>query len=94
MDSDGGRCPALTSALCCRRYAFGVVFNALTLGLGSEARGLTVHCGLLHGHNVYSLGLVLVTGEWQPITDEMCEVVKEQLSSLINHLSLHPSECS
>ncbi|XP_034549589.1 probable UDP-sugar transporter protein SLC35A5 [Notolabrus celidotus] len=42
-------------------YAFGVVFNALTLGLGSEARGLTVHCGLLHGHNVFSLGLVLVT---------------------------------
>ncbi|XP_029314617.1 UDP-sugar transporter protein SLC35A5 [Cottoperca gobio] len=42
-------------------YAFGVVFNGLTLGLGSEARGLTVHCGLLHGHNVYSLGLVLVT---------------------------------
>lgn len=42
-------------------YVFGVVFNALTLGLGSEARGLTVHCGLLHGHNVYSLGLVLVT---------------------------------
>ncbi|XP_040912976.1 probable UDP-sugar transporter protein SLC35A5 [Toxotes jaculatrix] len=42
-------------------YAFGVVFNGLTLGLSSEARGLTVHCGLLHGHNVYSLGLVLVT---------------------------------
>ncbi|XP_055360970.1 probable UDP-sugar transporter protein SLC35A5 isoform X2 [Betta splendens] len=42
-------------------YAFGVMFNGLTLGLGSEARGLTVHCGLLHGHNVYSLGLVLVT---------------------------------
>ncbi|CAB1421066.1 unnamed protein product [Pleuronectes platessa] len=42
-------------------YGFGVVFNALTLGLGSEARGLTAHCGLLHGHNLYSLGLVLVT---------------------------------
>ncbi|XP_044072174.1 probable UDP-sugar transporter protein SLC35A5 isoform X2 [Siniperca chuatsi] len=42
-------------------YAFGVVFNGLTLGLGSEARGLTLHCGLLHGHNIYSLGLVLVT---------------------------------
>lgn len=45
------------------RYAFGVVFNGLTLGLNSEARGLTMHCGLLHGHNIYSLGLVLVTGE-------------------------------
>ncbi|KAM4557983.1 UDP-sugar transporter protein SLC35A5 isoform 1-T4 [Odontesthes bonariensis] len=42
-------------------YAFGVVFNGLTLGLGSEARGLTIHCGLLHGHNIYSLGLVFVT---------------------------------
>lgn len=39
------------------------MFNALTLGLSSEARGLTVHCGILHGHNVYSLGLVLVTGK-------------------------------
>uniref|UniRef100_A0A8D3AH15 Solute carrier family 35 member A5 n=1 Tax=Scophthalmus maximus TaxID=52904 RepID=A0A8D3AH15_SCOMX len=42
-------------------YAFSVVFNGLTLGLGSEARGLTEHCGLLHGHNLYSLALVLVT---------------------------------
>lgn len=42
-------------------YVFGVVFNSLTLGLSSEARGLTVHCGILHGHNAYSLGLVLVT---------------------------------
>lgn len=42
-------------------YAFGVVFNALTLGLGHESRGITAHCGLLHGHNVYSLCLVVVT---------------------------------
>ncbi|XP_074550811.1 UDP-sugar transporter protein SLC35A5 isoform X1 [Halichoeres trimaculatus] len=42
-------------------YAFGVVFNALILGLSSEARGLTVHCGFLHGHNIYSLGLVPIT---------------------------------
>uniref|UniRef100_A0A3Q2DND6 Solute carrier family 35 member A5 n=1 Tax=Cyprinodon variegatus TaxID=28743 RepID=A0A3Q2DND6_CYPVA len=42
-------------------YVFGVVFNLLTLGLSREARGLTVHCGLLHGHNIYSLALVLVT---------------------------------
>uniref|UniRef100_A0A3Q4ACF4 Solute carrier family 35 member A5 n=1 Tax=Mola mola TaxID=94237 RepID=A0A3Q4ACF4_MOLML len=42
-------------------YVFGLVFNGLTLGLSSEARGLTMHCGLLHGHNIYSLGLVLVT---------------------------------
>uniref|UniRef100_A0A4W5KTT3 Solute carrier family 35 member A5 n=1 Tax=Hucho hucho TaxID=62062 RepID=A0A4W5KTT3_9TELE len=42
-------------------YMFGMLFNGLTLGLGGEARGLTVRCGLLYGHNVYSLGLVLVT---------------------------------
>lgn len=42
-------------------YVFGLVFNGLTLGLGSEARGLTIHCGLLYGHNAFSLGLVLVT---------------------------------
>ncbi|XP_076013385.1 UDP-sugar transporter protein SLC35A5 [Genypterus blacodes] len=42
-------------------YAFGLLFNGLTLGFGSEARGLTMHCGLLYGHNVFSLGLVLVT---------------------------------
>ena len=44
-------------------YAFGLVFNGLTLGLGREARGLSLHCGLLHGHSIYSLALVLVTGE-------------------------------
>ncbi|XP_013855812.1 UDP-sugar transporter protein SLC35A5 [Austrofundulus limnaeus] len=42
-------------------YLFGVVFNGLTLGLSSEARGLTIHCGLFYGHNIYSLALVLVT---------------------------------
>ncbi|KAF7654101.1 hypothetical protein LDENG_00074660 [Lucifuga dentata] len=42
-------------------YAFGLLFNGLTLVLGSEARGLTTHCGLFYGHNIYSLGLVLVT---------------------------------
>lgn len=42
-------------------YVFGLIFNGLTLGLGSEARGLTIHCGLLYGHNAFSLGLVLVT---------------------------------
>ncbi|XP_029936886.1 UDP-sugar transporter protein SLC35A5 isoform X2 [Myripristis murdjan] len=42
-------------------YAFGLVFNGLLLGLGREDRGLTLHCGLLYGHNIYSVGLVLVT---------------------------------
>lgn len=42
-------------------YIFGLIFNGLTLGLAREARGLTIHCGLLYGHNAFSLGLVLVT---------------------------------
>ncbi|XP_077436301.1 UDP-sugar transporter protein SLC35A5 isoform X2 [Vanacampus margaritifer] len=43
-------------------YAFGVVFNGLTLITGQESRGLTVHCGLFYGHNIYSLALVVFTG--------------------------------
>lgn len=39
-------------------YAFGVVFNGLTLG---TQQVLTGHRGLLYGHNIYSLGLVPVT---------------------------------
>lgn len=58
---DGGQLTESIFIQNSKLYAFGVVFNGLTLGLGSEARGLTVHCGLLHGHNVYSLCLVLVT---------------------------------
>ncbi|KAM6978995.1 UDP-sugar transporter protein SLC35A5 [Tautogolabrus adspersus] len=77
-------------------YAFGVVFNALTLGLGSEARGLTVHCGLLHGHNVYSLGLVLVTAALGlsvafilKFRDNMFHVLTGQISTvLVTALSL------
>uniref|UniRef100_A0A8C6WSJ6 Solute carrier family 35 member A5 n=1 Tax=Neogobius melanostomus TaxID=47308 RepID=A0A8C6WSJ6_9GOBI len=42
-------------------YVFGLIFNGLTLGLSSEVRGITIHCGLLYGHNAFSLGLVLVT---------------------------------
>uniref|UniRef100_A0A3Q1B1X4 Solute carrier family 35 member A5 n=1 Tax=Amphiprion ocellaris TaxID=80972 RepID=A0A3Q1B1X4_AMPOC len=42
-------------------YAFGVVFNGLTVW----AQGL--HHGLLHGHNVYSLGLVPVTVQRQHV---------------------------
>lgn len=42
-------------------YAFGVLFNGLTLVFSSEVRGLALHCGLLYGHSLYSLVLVLVT---------------------------------
>ncbi|CAK6967709.1 probable UDP-sugar transporter protein SLC35A5 [Scomber scombrus] len=85
-------------------YAFGVIFNSMTLGLGSEARGLTVHCGLLHGHNVYSLGLVLVTAALGlavafilKFRDNMFHVLTGQITTvLVTTLSLflfdfHPS---
>ncbi|XP_061679799.1 UDP-sugar transporter protein SLC35A5 isoform X2 [Syngnathoides biaculeatus] len=74
--SDGTPFPkVLTSALCfffffffffclCAvggRYAFGLLFNVLTLAGGPESRGLVAHCGVFYGHNVYSAALVLVT---------------------------------
>ncbi|KAL0985595.1 hypothetical protein UPYG_G00159190 [Umbra pygmaea] len=42
-------------------YLFGMLFNGLILSLGTESRGILVHCGILYGHNIYSLALVLVT---------------------------------
>ncbi|XP_061679808.1 UDP-sugar transporter protein SLC35A5 isoform X7 [Syngnathoides biaculeatus] len=42
-------------------YAFGLLFNVLTLAGGPESRGLVAHCGVFYGHNVYSAALVLVT---------------------------------
>ncbi|XP_016322875.1 probable UDP-sugar transporter protein SLC35A5 [Sinocyclocheilus anshuiensis] len=42
-------------------YMFGLIFNSLTLLLHSDYRDLTLHCGLLYGHNVFSIALVFVT---------------------------------
>ncbi|KAK7154331.1 hypothetical protein R3I94_007619 [Phoxinus phoxinus] len=42
-------------------YVFGLIFNSLTLLLHSDYRELTLHCGLLYGHNIFSIALVFVT---------------------------------
>ncbi|XP_051567139.1 probable UDP-sugar transporter protein SLC35A5 isoform X2 [Myxocyprinus asiaticus] len=42
-------------------YVFGLIFNSLTLLLHSDYRDLTLHCGLLYGHNVFSIALVFIT---------------------------------
>ncbi|KAJ8253050.1 hypothetical protein GJAV_G00208580 [Gymnothorax javanicus] len=42
-------------------YVFGLLFNGLTLLVHPHSRALAAHCGLLHGHNVYSVTLIFVT---------------------------------
>ncbi|XP_030641998.1 UDP-sugar transporter protein SLC35A5 isoform X2 [Chanos chanos] len=42
-------------------YVFGLIFNGLTLLLHEDYRALTLHCGLLYGHNIFSIILVFIT---------------------------------
>ncbi|KAJ8350372.1 hypothetical protein SKAU_G00255020 [Synaphobranchus kaupii] len=42
-------------------YIFGLAFNGLTLVAHTPSRGRAAHCGLLYGHNLYSVALIFVT---------------------------------
>ncbi|XP_062861836.1 UDP-sugar transporter protein SLC35A5 [Trichomycterus rosablanca] len=44
-----------------RLYIFGVAFNGLALVLRADSRAMLMHCGLLYGHNAYSVALAFVT---------------------------------